>query len=130
MKIRIYHFILIFAAQLLIGYVSYCLLYSLGSQFVKTYTSNISFGITLRLASYMYVILSFISSLFFILIKNIKMRIFLCMITYFIFILYLTNDFCQTPYKYLLLYSSSFIGIFIPFISYVIIVNILRSKKI
>jgi len=105
---------LLFLSHLVIGMSVYCFIFWIGTHFVKSYSNNLSWGITLRVAVYLYISISLILSILsFLKISNRIIIIIYCM-AFMFFALPLLGHICLTPYKTGLLLISALFGFLVP----------------
>lgn len=108
----------------------FCLTYEIGyfmwDNFIEEVRRNLNWGITLRFALFLFVLMSSFTALLFV--KKIRYKWIITIIVFVTFELIFINNFSYTPYRYLLLSISAFLGFFIPLSTLSFIQKIIENE--
>lgn len=105
-------FLFFWVTQIVFFYLIYKTGHFIWDNFVEQVRRNINWGITVRVALYLFIFFSFITTFSFV--KKNRYRWLISIIVFVTFELIFINNFSYTPNRYILLSISAFIGFYLP----------------
>jgi hypothetical protein len=108
-------FIVLFICQILVSFVIYEIVLAIYRMFFEPIRNNLSWGITLQIASYFFISIAAIVSLLLALVNNAKKMIWIVACGYLLFALLFLNNYYYTPYRTLLLLFSVLFGMIVAY---------------
>lgn len=108
--------VLLFVSQVIVALIVYKLGELLTENTIDKTRNNLNWGITLKIATYTYLIIALLASIILSNIKTLKSSIVVLAVLYFIFLLLFANNYKYTPNKTLLLMLSSLGGLVVSFL--------------
>lgn len=109
---------IVFICQIIIAFSIYSILSSISTSITQPLRNNLSWGITLYFIKLAYLVICLITSILMSFSKNLKVVIGILILAQTFFTTLVLSDFQFTPYKVLLVFTSSFFGLV--FTSYLI----------
>ena len=111
---KIIKIIIIFSISIILFISIYEMCNSLITSLLQIEKGNLNWGITLKYSLILFIILSFILSVSTVVLKNKKHKLIIMVLVCVLFCIAFISNIKYTPYKFILLITSSLIGFIIP----------------